>query len=228
MAEADFATRHLAGPGRQRGGTVIGMLVGIVLGLAIAVVVAAFVSKAPVPFVDKLARSGDTLPLDPPAKGAPMPDPNQSLYSRTDAMPGAVEPPRSPSSDPIGSLLATLGQLGRGSSDDAQPATGSAASGGAPIEQRTQPPSGGDRVASLDPQAGYVLQAGAYRAQPDADSMRARLALMGFEARVLPTQVNGETLYRVRLGPYAGLDEMNRARARLSANGVEASVVRQR
>ena len=58
--------------------------------------------------------------------------------------------------------------------------------------------------------------------------MKARLALIGFEARVLDAQVNGQTLYRVRVGPYAQLDSMNRARARLAENGIEASVVRQR
>jgi cell division protein FtsN len=32
----------------------------------------------------------------------------------------------------------------------------------------------------------------------------------------------------VRVGPYEGLDAMNRARARLAENGVEATVLRQR
>lgn len=76
--------------------------------------------------------------------------------------------------------------------------------------------------------AGYVLQAGAFRAQGDADGMRVKLALLGFEARVLPAEVNGQTVYRVRIGPYAQADEMNRMRARLAENGIEATVIRQR
>ncbi|UCE32222.1 MAG: SPOR domain-containing protein [Burkholderiales bacterium] len=237
----------LARRAASRGGTLVGFLFGIVVGLAVAVVVAAFVTRAPMPFVDKLARSGDTLPMQPPAPGAPMPDPNQGLQSGGDAMPGAPQVQPQQSTDPLRSLLSTLGQLGSGGSDridlEAPSGTGGGAGsagardgsgatqprgGAAPIEARTLPPSAGERVAAADPQASYLLQAGAFRSRPDADSLRARLALMGFEARVLPSEVNGETLYRVRLGPYAGMNEMNRARTRLSDNGIEASVVRQR
>jgi cell division protein FtsN len=39
-------------------------------------------------------------------------------------------------------------------------------------------------------------------------------------------QVNGSTLYRVRLGPFRGIDEMNQARAELSKAKIESSVVR--
>jgi cell division protein FtsN len=39
-------------------------------------------------------------------------------------------------------------------------------------------------------------------------------------------EVNGVTFYRVRVGPFGQLDDMNRARTRLAENGVEASVVR--
>jgi len=79
-----------------------------------------------------------------------------------------------------------------------------------------------------DDRASYLLQAGAYRSSSDAEGMKAKLALIGFEARVLTAEVNGQTMYRVRVGPYAQLDTMNRARARLAENGIEASVVRQR
>jgi cell division protein FtsN len=57
--------------------------------------------------------------------------------------------------------------------------------------------------------------------------MKAKLALIGFEARIVSAEVNGVTFYRVRVGPYAQLDDMNRARSRLAENGIEASVVRQ-
>lgn len=75
--------------------------------------------------------------------------------------------------------------------------------------------------------AKYLLQAGAYRSEVDAQSMRARLALIGYEAQIRAARVNNETLYRVRLGPFAALDQINTARAELANNGIEASVVRQ-
>ncbi len=73
----------------------------------------------------------------------------------------------------------------------------------------------------------YLLQAGAFRVQADADAMRARLTLIGFKPEVAAAQVNNEILYRVRVGPYRALDAMNIARSKLADNGIEASVVRQ-
>jgi len=73
----------------------------------------------------------------------------------------------------------------------------------------------------------YLLQAGAFRVQADADAMRARLTLVGFKPEVAAAQVNNEILYRVRVGPYRALDAMNIARSKLADNGIEASVVRQ-
>ena len=73
----------------------------------------------------------------------------------------------------------------------------------------------------------YVLQAGAFQNPADADNLKARLALMGLEASVEPANVPEKgTWYRVRLGPYARLDEINRIRQQLAQNGVDASLVR--
>ena len=63
----------------QRGGTIIGFIVGLVIGLGIAVAVALIITKAPVPFINKLAHTPDKTEVDPAAK---IPDPNKSLYGR--------------------------------------------------------------------------------------------------------------------------------------------------
>lgn len=72
----------------------------------------------------------------------------------------------------------------------------------------------------------FQLQAGAFRTPEDADAMRARLALMGLDARVFPIEQAGTTLYRVRLGPYGQIDDVNRTRKMLAENGIEAQVIR--
>ena len=97
----------------------------------------------------------------------------------------------------------------------------------APAPAASAQPAAGQQANA--PQAGkkYLLQAGAYRSEVDAQSMRARLALIGYEAEIRAAQVNNETLYRVRLGPFAALDQINTARAELANNGIDASVVRQ-
>ena len=40
----------------QRGGTLIGLVIGLVVGLGVALAVALYVSKVPVPFIDKLPQ----------------------------------------------------------------------------------------------------------------------------------------------------------------------------
>lgn len=92
----------------------------------------------------------------------------------------------------------------------------------------TPPPAAPPSGAQPSPGDGYLLQAGAFRASDDAEGMKARLALLGFEARVVPAEVNGQPMYRVRIGPFAKQEDAARARARLIDGGIEASVIRQR
>jgi cell division protein FtsN len=74
---------------------------------------------------------------------------------------------------------------------------------------------------------GMYLQVGAFQKKGDADNLRARLAMLGFEAGVLETEVPDKgTMHRVRVGPFANPEEMNRARTQLSQQGVPATVVR--
>ena len=75
----------------------------------------------------------------------------------------------------------------------------------------------------------YLVQAGAFQSPTDADALKARLALLGLEASVEPAHIQDKgTLYRVRLGPYTDLEEINRVRHTLSQNGVSASMVKSR
>jgi len=77
------------------------------------------------------------------------------------------------------------------------------------------------------PKESYFLQAGSFPNPADADSLKARLALMGMEANVEPANVAGKgTWYRVRLGPYTRVDEINRVRQQLTQNGIEVSLVK--
>ena len=73
----------------------------------------------------------------------------------------------------------------------------------------------------------YYLQAGSFQNPADADNLKARLAMLGYESSVEPTALPDKgTWYRVRLGPYRRIDELNKARSQLATNGVDASLVR--
>jgi len=72
----------------------------------------------------------------------------------------------------------------------------------------------------------YVLQAGSYRNEADADRVRAQLAMQGIEAKVQRVAVDADVWHRVRIGPITKLDELNRLRRQLQAADVDALVIR--
>ena len=77
------------------------------------------------------------------------------------------------------------------------------------------------------PAENYLLQAGSFQNPADADNLKARLALLGVEAGVEPINLAEKgTWYRVRVGPYSKVDEINRLRQTLAQNGIEASLVK--
>lgn len=77
------------------------------------------------------------------------------------------------------------------------------------------------------PAANFLLQVGSFQNPADADNLKARLALLGVEAAVEPINLAEKgTWYRVRLGPYSKVDEINRLRQTLAQNGIDASLVK--
>jgi cell division protein FtsN len=73
----------------------------------------------------------------------------------------------------------------------------------------------------------YFIQAGSFQNPAEADNQKARLAILGYESSVEPANLPDKgTWYRVRLGPYSKVDEINRVRQALSQNGIEASLVK--
>ena len=73
----------------------------------------------------------------------------------------------------------------------------------------------------------YFLQAGSFQNPADADNRKAQLAIVGFEAAVEPINLPDKgTWYRVRLGPYTKIDEINKVRSTLAANGIDVSLVK--
>ena len=207
---------------RSGGITIFGVLVGLILGLAAAVAVALFVTQVPMPFADKASRDPATVLL-PDVRDAP--DPNRALFGSQSSGPTdtTIQPPATGKPQPdaqqnsIDQLIATL-------SPDASSGNGAPASPAAPAATPPRPAPGTESPAAG--QTTYALQAGAFRSQADAQAMQARVLLLGLPVSIQQAQVNGGTLYRVRVGPFKGIDEMNRARARLGEEKIESSVVR--
>lgn len=68
----------------------------------------------------------------------------------------------------------------------------------------------------------YLLQAGSFRRNEDADRRRAELILKGFEASIQSVNLDsGDSWHRVMIGPYNNLNAMHRAQDQLAGNGIE-------
>ena len=81
-------------------------------------------------------------------------------------------------------------------------------------------------TAKIERQGVYVLQAGSYRNEADADRVRAQLAMQGIDAKVQRVAVDADVWHRVRIGPITRLDDLNRLRKQLQAADVDALVIR--
>lgn len=200
---------------RQQGGTLLGIIIGLVIGLGIALAVAVMISKTPMPFMDK---SGHVKASEPTAGQSA--DPNKPLYGNKSAIREAAKdfvketPPENtaaPQPDKKPEVVV-------------DPRTEAKPDGKAPVTEMSD--KADPKAEAGDDKWSYYLQAGAFREQSDAEGMRAKLALMGVEAKISERQSETGTLFRVRVGPFTQLEAMNKVRGKLSDNGVDAAVVR--
>lgn len=73
----------------------------------------------------------------------------------------------------------------------------------------------------------YFLQTGAFQNESDADNMKAKLALQGFEAVVQTAEIPEKGVWhRVRVGPLAGVDQINKMRSELVSQGFNADLIK--
>ncbi|MGE0099381.1 MAG: SPOR domain-containing protein [Hydrogenophaga sp.] len=205
------------------GGTLIGFVVGLLVGLGVALAVAVYVTRVPIPFVDRgVSRNSDldaleaernkgwnpnsTLGRTPPAAGAPAPagTPPAGQAGAIVVPPADGRPLPAPAADPLGDLVQS--RLGQG------------AAAAAPAASAPQP-------AGADPFT-YFVQAGAFRSQDDAEAQRAKLAMLGIDAAITEREQSGRTVYRVRVGPFSQKAMADLTQEQLQVNGVEAALVR--
>ena len=85
------------------------------------------------------------------------------------------------------------------------------------------------KPSTAQPKETFFLQAGAFQNAPDADNMKARLALLGVEAEVQSAPLPDKGLWhRVRAGPYSAIEDLNRTRDILKQNGIETTLIKVR
>jgi len=232
---------------RQRGGFVMGLIVGLLVGLALALGVALYVTKAPNPFVNKVPQRSPVQDAAEAERNRNW-DPNAALAGKTAMHPGASAPasnavvpptanapmippalaPTPLPADPRAPAVAAAPPAARASSGAARPevpardATRDLALGRDPAPATRAPLS---TAGGADPFS-YFVQAGAYGRSEDAEQQRARLAMLGIEARLTEREQAGRTVYRVRVGPFDRKEDADAAKEKLSGAGVDSALVR--
>lgn len=183
----------------QGGGFALGLVTGLLLGLALALGVALYITKVPVPFVDKVPQR--TVEQDKAeAERNKTWDPNAPLATRPAASAAAPAPAVS-TRDPAAIL-----------------------SGGA-VQAPAVPAPTPSTQSGVDPFT-YFVQTGAYRRAEDAEAQRAALAIQGLTASITEREQSGRTVHRVRLGPFEQRAEAEAMHERLRSNGIEGQLVR--
>ncbi|WP_153111974.1 SPOR domain-containing protein [Propionivibrio limicola] len=204
--------RPAAAPKKKSGGgTLVGLFVGLVLGVVCAAGVVWYIQKAPMPFT----TNGHAIPSTPagqaplalPGKpGDPVPkEDDKPRFDFYKILPGDADAIPDPSS----------GEQGKSIEPKAS-------------EQSNAKDEKSEKDAKKDSalKEPVFLQAGSFQSAADADNQKARLALMGVEASVQQVMLQDKVWYRVRLGPFKKLDEVNNLRSDLAKQGVEANIVK--
>lgn len=207
----------------QRGGTFLGFVAGVVVGLGIALAVAVYVTKVPVPFLDR-GGSGRSAEQDvTELKKNKDWDPNAPLYGKNPVKAASAAEATPP----------VAGATGKGDGP-VLPAKAASAAGAAKPAFNADPlgdlvktqTAGKDVAAAADEPFNYFVQVGAFRTNEDAESQRAKLSLAGVETKISEREQAGRTVFRVRTGPYATRDEAEKSKAKLDGLGLETALVR--
>ena len=196
---------------KSGGGTLIGMFIGLVLGVGAAAGVVLYLNKAPLPFnkqvmnptEPKPATNGQPAqPMALPGKpGDPIPEKRFQFYDilpgKSDGVPDKAGKPEAKKEE--------------SKKDEAKK------------EEKKEEPKKEEVKESKTP---LFLQAGSFSTAQDADNQKAKLAFMGVEAVIQQVMIQDKTLYRVRVGPYTKIDELNKVRADLAKSGIDAQLAK--
>ena len=201
---------------RVQGGTLLGVFIGLVLGILLAGAVTVYVTGGWKVYSQQLfGRDGQQAAREP-AKAAKAEN-DKTRFDFYKILPGAEEPKVAPAKPPSPDRVVV------------DKSAGKAPEGAAPAADAKA--KADDKVAAADPAAKtpnrFWLQAGSFAMESDAENLKARLALAGWEAQVQQGQVPDKGVrYRVRLGPYDNTDELNRIKGELARRGFDVAVIR--
>ncbi len=202
---------------KPSGLSLVSFFLGLTIGLAVSAYIAFYVTKTPVPFVDRL---NDTNLINPN-------EINSSKTSKSDLVVKLLpEKDVIFPQDEIESLVSEREEAELADKSD-KPAVNSSKFPGvytSPTQTLTQPKTTQKLV--IKTAKVFYLQVGAFRSIDEADRMRARLAFLGFEASLFKKNKPDSVFYRVRLGPFTSKEELNIVKKRLNDDKIKSHIVR--
>lgn len=181
----------------QYGGTILGFILGLGAGLGIAFVIAFYLSKNTPQ--ERPGMRAPSLPLTIKPSTAPAESEAVTPAEPVDLnKPLQGKSPAPSSADPIGDLV------------------NSKKSADKPTE--VAPAAKSESI--------YFLQVGAFNKRADADAQKANLAIQGIQAQLSEVTADGNTLWRVRVGPYNSVEDSNPVRDKLNGIGIKPTLIK--
>jgi len=200
MAGNDYKS---GGGTRKKGSSMfVGIVIGVLLGLVAALGVALYINKGPSPFADR--KPGGAAHEEITPKSAAR------IPKTVPALPTPQAGQGSPPAQPTAATTATKPRFEfYGILQGKEEA----------VKEKDMKPAA--------PKDVYFLQAGAFQNAADADNLKAKLALAGVEATIQTAQMpDNKVWHRVRLGPFANVEEVGKAKARLKKNQIEGQLIK--
>jgi cell division protein FtsN len=187
----------------------IGLLIGVLGFFAYRIYTSktAETKDVPIPQTAKSPSNEDSKPASSPTASAEDDGVLDTDYSFYDVLPGEETMDMPAEAEALPGAVSDVPSTGA-------PTTSNTALDSAP---NAEPTSDKSR---------YLLQAGAFESSADAEDLKARIALSGEPARVETAEVNGKTMYRVRLGPYEGNTAANAAKSNLAGQGIKTNTIK--
>ena len=191
-----------------------GGLIGFVIGLVIAGVLAIWIYQS-TPFRPEISQNARLDPIKPKVEAKPT--------GQTGALAKDEKKPEAERIVPPGTRPEASASAPTAATQSSDPsASQKAAAKSEPAKASNPEPS-----PSAEPRNRLWLQVGAYVNRQDAESQRARFAVLGYEAQIQSADIPDKgTVHRVRVGPYRDPDEAGKVRGDLARQGIEVTVVK--
>jgi cell division protein FtsN len=198
---SEFPMQPIAQSDREFGGTILGLVIGLAIGLSLALAVAFYISKKPPQ--ERTGVKAPNLPLSikPATPADAVVNEEEKPATQIDLnkpLQGKSPAVPSISADPIADIAA-----GKSPGD---------AAANAKADAKTE--------------VVFFVQTGAFASQSEADAQKATLAMQGMQSQISEGLVDGKSVWRVRIGPFANVDDSGIVRSKLTGMGIKPAVIK--